>query len=205
MFMIVEFFDFNIVYDSFVNMSTVNPKFIDFEELGAFNQMFSIKLEAGSIPPLRLNKKFQVIELRYDDLFKDLFYIDSLDSETYFSEYLKQKLIKMGMHPDDLLQIFPKNRKSSDLNFEPEVDKSNLLKHKGKILNVAEMTLAEKVSLIPQLTYEQLNKYNNLECIRAENYISTPARKLQYPEPFIASASFIHTDIGFIHILQYQF
>ena len=34
--------------------------------------------------------------------------------------------------------------------------------------------------------------------------LSTPDVKLFYPEPFIASPSFVHEDVWFLHILQYQ-
>jgi hypothetical protein len=34
--------------------------------------------------------------------------------------------------------------------------------------------------------------------------LSTPDFKLYYPEPFIASPSFVHEDLWFIHILHYQ-
>ena len=34
--------------------------------------------------------------------------------------------------------------------------------------------------------------------------LSTPDVKLYYPEPFIASPSFVHEDLWFIHILHYQ-
>ena len=33
--------------------------------------------------------------------------------------------------------------------------------------------------------------------------LSTPDVKLYYPEPFIASPSYIHTDLTYLHILQY--
>ena len=67
------------------------------------------------------------------------------------------------------------------------------------------MTNLEKIRLLNELNYDQIQNYNNLECVRSQNHIATPTRKMHYPEPFIASASFIHTDIGFIHILHYQF
>jgi hypothetical protein len=52
---------------------------------------------------------------------------------------------------------------------------------------------------------DDIEKFEALENIRS-NYISTsPNVKLYYPEPFIASPSFMHNDIGFLHILQYQF
>jgi hypothetical protein len=34
--------------------------------------------------------------------------------------------------------------------------------------------------------------------------LSTPDTKLHYPEPFVASPSFVHEDLWFIHILHYQ-
>ena len=34
--------------------------------------------------------------------------------------------------------------------------------------------------------------------------LSTPDVKLYYPEPFVASPSFVHEDVWFLHILQYQ-
>jgi hypothetical protein len=34
---------------------------------------------------------------------------------------------------------------------------------------------------------------------------STPDVKLYYPEPFIASPSFVHEDLWFIHVLHYQY
>ena len=37
-----------------------------------------------------------------------------------------------------------------------------------------------------------------------EDCESTPDTKLHYPEPFVASPSFVHEEIWFIHILHYQ-
>jgi hypothetical protein len=55
------------------------------------------------------------------------------------------------------------------------------------------------------LPTDHLEDYSNLEAVKSQYHSSVPLRKLQYPEPFIASASFIHTDIGFIHVLQYNY
>merc|ERR1711907_259769 len=38
-----------------------------------------------------------------------------------------------------------------------------------------------------------------------EQDIATPESKLYYPEPFIASPSFVHEEIWFIHILHYNY
>jgi hypothetical protein len=42
---------------------------------------------------------------------------------------------------------------------------------------------------------EDLNYFNNLENITSVYHYSIPNTKLAYPEPFIASASFMHTDL----------
>jgi hypothetical protein len=34
--------------------------------------------------------------------------------------------------------------------------------------------------------------------------LSTPDLKIFYPEPFIASPSFVHEDLWFLHILHFQ-
>ena len=47
--------------------------------------------------------------------------------------------------------------------------------------------------------------FNNLENIKTIYHYSIPNTKLAYPEPFIASASMMHSDLWFIHILIYQY
>lgn len=59
------------------------------------------------------------------------------------------------------------------------------------------------ITFIDQI--EDLNKYPNLENITAVYHYSVPNVKLSYPEPFIASPSFIHNDLWFVHILVYQY
>lgn len=46
---------------------------------------------------------------------------------------------------------------------------------------------------------------DNLENIASIYHYSVPNTKLAYPEPFIASASFMHSDLWFVHILVYQY
>lgn len=47
--------------------------------------------------------------------------------------------------------------------------------------------------------------FNNLENVTSVYHYSIPNVKLAYPEPFIASPSFMHTDLWFVHILVYQY
>ena len=52
---------------------------------------------------------------------------------------------------------------------------------------------------------EDMSIFNNLENVTSIYHYSIPNIKLAYPEPFIASPSFIHTDLWFVHILVYQY
>lgn len=52
---------------------------------------------------------------------------------------------------------------------------------------------------------EEIFNYSNVENIQAIYHYSIPNVKLSYPEPFIASASFMHSDLWFVHILVYQY
>jgi hypothetical protein len=42
---------------------------------------------------------------------------------------------------------------------------------------------------------EELNYFNNLENVTTVYHYSIPNVKLAYPEPFIASASLMHSDL----------
>jgi hypothetical protein len=110
----------------------------------------------------------------------------------------------MGLNSNEMLEIFPKNYNYVK-NINTALDTSNILHHKGQTLDISLIPSKERINLLNELSFDQIQKYNNLECVRAENHFSTPTRKMHYPEPFIASASFIHTDIGFVHILHYQY
>lgn len=59
------------------------------------------------------------------------------------------------------------------------------------------------ISWIDQLA--DIDDLDNLENLTAIYHYSVPNAKLSYPEPFIASASFMHTDLWFVHILIYQY
>lgn len=54
-------------------------------------------------------------------------------------------------------------------------------------------------------TQEIIKLTSHLDNLDSLYHYSVPNVKLFYPEPFIASASFMHSDIWFLHILIYQF
>ena len=67
-------------------------------------------------------------------------------------------------------------------------------------------TLNSDNELLPFVTdLNLLPSFNNTENIASLYHYSIPTTKLAYPEPFIASASFMHSDLWFVHILTYQY
>lgn len=59
------------------------------------------------------------------------------------------------------------------------------------------------ITFIDQI--DDLGLYDNLENITSIYHYSIPNVKISYPEPFIASPSFMHSDLWFVHILLYQY
>ena len=89
-----------------------------------------------------------------------------------------------------------------DLENTP-IDYSNLYNHNGTILDVTQLSHREIIKLATEV--DDIDTFESLEHIRSVYMASAPTVKLYYPEPFIASPSFIHNDLGFLHILQYQY
>ena len=52
---------------------------------------------------------------------------------------------------------------------------------------------------------DEMSIFQNLENISSTYHYSVPNVKLAYPEPFIASPSFIHSDLWFTHIAVFQY
>ena len=158
--------------------------------------------------PLTLPKKLFLTEVRiltYDPEFPDLFFFSDFDNTELYIDYMNKKAQRWGLDKNDLLQVISSPKTNAHFNKFELTENSNTISYRGQDYYIPDLSFEERLTLLNKLTYDQLSKYNSLECIRAEHHISTPSRKLQYPEPYIASASFVHTDIGFIHILHYQY
>jgi hypothetical protein len=82
-------------------------------------------------------------------------------------------------------------------------DYSNIINFEGSLVDVTKLDPNEIVFLASQV--DDISKFESLEHIKSLYMSTSPNVKLYYPEPFIASPSFVHNDIGYIHILQYQF
>lgn len=93
-------------------------------------------------------------------------------------------------------------RMSDDMDNTP-IDYSNMYNYKGTMIDVSKLSVQEVCKLAREV--DDIDTFESMEHVRT-NYIgAAPNVKLYYPEPFIASPSFIHNDLGFLHILQYQF
>jgi hypothetical protein len=82
-------------------------------------------------------------------------------------------------------------------------DYSNVYNHRGTLIDVTKLSHNQIMSLAVEV--DDLFKFDSLDHIRSTYVLSIPTKKLYYPEPFIAAPSHIHNDLGFLHILQYQY
>lgn len=99
-------------------------------------------------------------------------------------------------------QMDMSNALFDDLENTP-IDYSNKFEHNGHIIDVSKLSYTEVMKLSTEV--DDITKFESLEHVRSLYLSTCPTVKLFYAEPFIASPSFIHSDLGFLHILQYQF
>ena len=86
---------------------------------------------------------------------------------------------------------------------EDKVDESNIFHYKGHDIDVTKLSKSQIFSYLTII--EDQNSLLNLAHVKTLLQASTPTQKLYYPAPFHAAPTFMHDDIFFIHILQYQF
>jgi len=92
--------------------------------------------------------------------------------------------------------------KSAD-NFA--TDYSNLYNHEGRLVDISRFSERELILFKSDIKLQDVYKFERLERVRSVYHASIPDGKLKYPEPYIASPTYIHSDIGYIHILLYQY
>jgi len=84
-------------------------------------------------------------------------------------------------------------------------DYSNLYNHEGRLVDINRFSERELITFKSDIKLENVYKFERLERVRSIYHASIPTGKLKYPEPYIASPTYIHSDIGYIHILLYQY
>jgi len=77
------------------------------------------------------------------------------------------------------------------------------LQNYDTIKNPLKLTHEQFVELIKEV--DEIDDFETISNIRSMYLSTIPNVKLFYPEPFLAAPSFMHNDLGFLHILQYQF
>jgi len=77
----------------------------------------------------------------------------------------------------------------------------NLCFFKGSLGTAKKLPLEVKAqSTKLEILFDEIKDESNVDYIK-----TLPDGKLYYPEPFIASPSFLHEEIWFIHILYYNY
>jgi hypothetical protein len=90
-----------------------------------------------------------------------------------------------------------------ELDNEPAPVKSPMFRLGGKDVDVS--TLSRDQIFYHLLTIDETQELMNLEHVRTMLQVTTPNEPIRYPEGFIASPTFIHDDLHFLHIIQYQY
>jgi hypothetical protein len=123
--------------------------------------------------------------------------------------YLQKKYAHLGIENvyEEMFSLSSKGMKIA-LDLADKADNtptnySNILNEDGMLIDVTKLNTKEIVYLASSV--EDASRFESLEHIKSLYMGTSPNVKLYYPEPFIASPSFVHNDIGYIHILQYQF
>lgn len=86
---------------------------------------------------------------------------------------------------------------------EAPINTTNIITHNGEDVDLTNMSYGELAYTCSNL--DDLTEFCNTETVRSLYHYSVPDVKLFYPEPFIASPSFLHTDLVHLHILQYNY
>jgi len=95
-----------------------------------------------------------------------------------------------------------------NLNYNDQIS-NNILNLNKEFVNEVLFSENLKPNDTNNIFVNQLNNVDLFELLTSSNNnslqnLSTPDFKLHYPEPFIASPSFNHEEVWFLHILHYQ-
>jgi len=89
------------------------------------------------------------------------------------------------------------------LRAEQPINYTNIVNLNGEDVDVSKMSRSEIFKIY--LESDNLFELTRTQHVQSLYQSSVPTVKLYYPEPFIASPSFIHQDLGFLHILHYVY
>jgi hypothetical protein len=91
------------------------------------------------------------------------------------------------------------------VHFSQDKPAKDVFTFAGKSVDLNDLTVEQADQIVEYLPGAEAERFKGMENVAAVYHKSIPTGKVSYPEPLVASASFTHNDIGFIHILQYQY
>ena len=150
------------------------------------------------------------------DYFRDPSFSFITNTQKFFASGLESYFMSLEslhnrIYNPDLFMLDAFNR--SDFFSPSIIEGTNLFSISNSLannINDAATHVSSDVTLMFNVFPEYQNVIEWLEFYSIEDdgslveKLSTPDVKLYYPEPFIASPSFVHEDLWFIHILHYQ-
>ena len=83
----------------------------------------------------------------------------------------------MGIEEIDLMKMFTSQAPYYE---DPTIDDtivSNTIQHKGHPLHIPSLNEDQLATILDEFTYDQLQQYGRLECVRSLNQLSSPTRK----------------------------
>ena len=131
-------------------------------------------------------------------------------NDQYFELLLNNSIL---LNDNSILntQLFDTTYNLNTLNYKSLLDtypieSLELIINDIRLITPANNNLDELINFFP----ERMLHFENFELSSLEldesvfETLSTPDLKIFYPEPFIASPSFVHEDLWFLHILHFQ-
>jgi len=205
LFLHTNFFkDFNFKSDIFLQKNNNNSIDLSLDKPNTASVVSSSDIEESFYPELNLNRPMTGWGEKHMDNYVD-YAIYMFERELDRRHKERPDLTRKEMY--DLWTGLGMDSCEYNLS-QPlyQTDYTNLFDYNGHIIDVSKLNSRELTTLM--LETDDMSKFEKLESlahVKSLYHYGVPQVKLYYPEPFIASPSFIHNDIGFIHILQYQF
>ena len=206
-----SFWSFNITTDLLVNIDTYLTYLPENGKLALnlpnfFTEACLYKTDTSDFYSYKDSASYKNFSA-VDDYFDKLEGFDGKDSQAIID--LKRRIADIkhtvSLGSDELLLNPINDRVYSVTGLNAPVDTSNLYNLNGNLMDIKQLEDSEILKLRLTLDNDDLYNLERLEHVRSVVYASTPTSKCFYPEPFIASPTYIHSDLTFIHILQYQF
>jgi len=180
-------------------------KFASIFEFSSTNTIFLENFQTSSFFENKVflsNSYSSTINFFGDNFFLNNFFFDNLLSHNFFLD--SSFILNFFIDSIFIHNFF--DYKNTFLNFNSNNFFSLTSFSDSTILSFFDDSDLYTKSLITYIDkIDEMSIFQNLENISSIYHYSVPNVKLAYPEPFIASPSFIHSDLWFTHIAVFQY